>query len=222
MFKKDKTQKNNETSRRRYSLLLAALLLFSLFGYTTFSYLTDTTHTGRPIELSTGSVTLSADDPEGWRYNPENGHVNTLGKAGSEFLSEDLDMVYAIDTFSNLRPGDRFVQDIEVEYTGTLEASAIVTFAGLEDANNYFAVNAYLVEDGTRLPLGTDEEALALTIQPGHIFNIEVEVGLPILEAEQPGEGRNGTEWSMSMLKDLIEITVVQSNVSVDAGTILP
>ncbi len=195
------------TNSRRYGLMVLALILLSVFSYNTYSYFTDSTKVGDTIELSTGSVKLGDAATEGWQYQPLNDHVNTLGEAGGKKLV--LDEVYDLDSFSNLRPGDRFVKNITVEYVGTLEADALVVFNKPDNAGTYFEVNAYL-----------DNESLTekiMTVTKGDTFNVQLSIELPINEelAETPDTARNlvASTWSTGVLTDLVEIKVVQSNV---------
>ncbi len=196
-----------ESTQRRYGLLILALLLLSIFVYSTYSYFTYSTEVGGSIQLSSGNVQLGDPGSEGWRYEPLGGHVNSLGEAGGEALAASG--VYDVSSFSNLRPGDRFVKDITVAYTGTLEADAVVTFEDPSGDDGLFTVTATLDD--------SEISGDSITVQPGEEFIVQMAIELPILgAAETPGEGRNLIEsaWSTDELDGLVEISVVQSNVT--------
>ncbi|MHC9001579.1 SipW-dependent-type signal peptide-containing protein [Enterococcus bulliens] len=116
-------EKRLGASRKKYSLLLVALLLIGVATYGTYAYFTDSKSVDSGLTLKNGTVTLGEFSDNDWSYKG-----NTKGGSYTQELKYKNPNIQTNEgaSFENVLPGDTFTKTIAIPYTGTAQAD--VTF----------------------------------------------------------------------------------------------
>lgn len=196
MLSKDMNNQENQkkqNGRRRYSVLLLALLFIGMATYGTYAYFTDSTSVNGNIKLSTGTVKFAEVEKVSWMYKGnENGKIISTGVG--EF------------DFQNVQPGDSFVKTVQVEYTGTLDG--IVTVNQFTPEQNIEGLVFEINVDGTDVT----EKGVERLVVKDETFTVTLTATLPLEEKilEAPQDSRQGKTFNLKGLENAVEISVVQ------------
>lgn len=201
-----KMKNTQKKSRNKYGLLLLALLLIGVASYGTYAYFTDSSTIASDITLKTGTVKFDevAKNVK-WDYVPntklDNDKINDKNLNNAKEKGEGAGTVY-----TNLRPGDYFQKEVEVVYSGSLDATLAAEIN--QTALNQINTANYAVT----------VSAVAVPAKP-NTYKVNLRVGVPLNDASEKFAGTNGRNTtdgvSLAAIENAVTITAVQSNVTI-------
>jgi len=163
MFKNSKeATANTNHKNRKYSILLLALLFIGVATYGTYAFFTDSKNIDGQLTLTKGQVSLGESHSE-WDYKGNTGEgddYSPLQQNGQlKFTNENISS--KTDTtgtsFLNVLPGDTFKTTIDVEYTGSVDATGEITLNTDKISNNIDYIVLFN-NGGKNKQLNTDEK----------------------------------------------------------------
>lgn len=188
-------EKKLGASRKKYSLLLVALLLIGVATYGTYAYFTDSKSVDSGLTLKNGTVTLEEFSNNDWTYKG-----NTKGGSYTQELEYKNPNIQTTEgtSFENVLPGDTFTKQITITYTGT--AKADITFkTNVEELNGLeytFKVNNQNINTQN-----------TLVVNSGNMLTFDLTVSVPYGDEN---DTRIQSSDFLSNISDLITVTATQ------------
>lgn len=193
--------------RKRYSILLVALLLIGVATYGTYAYFTDSKKVDSGLNLKKGSVTLGEFKDANWTYKgntKEDDQSFTNEKL--TFTNPNIEPKNTATTFTNVLPGDTFTKTITIPYTGTAKADITVKMSSQlpEGIAHSFTVT----QNNTVTTIDKNEMVLD-TISPNETLSFNLTIHIPY-GAENDARNTAQSEDLLSSIPDLIQVTATQ------------
>lgn len=188
-------EKKLGASRKKYSLLLVALLLIGVATYGTYAYFTDSKSVESGLTLNNGTVTLGEFSDKVWSYKGNTKDTNYT----EELKYKNPNISTATGTsFENVLPGDTFTKTITITYTGTAKAD-IIFKTNVEELNGLeytFKVNNQNINTQN-----------TLVVNSGDALTFDLTVSVPY--GANP-ETRVQSSDFLTNISDLITVTATQ------------
>lgn len=133
---------NTNHKNRKYSILLLALLFIGVATYGTYAYFTDSKNIDGQLTLTKGQVSLGDVVGSDWTYKGNTGEGDDYSQLQNngqlKFTNKNISSRTSTTgtSFSNVLPGDTFKTTITVSYTGSVDATGIITLNTDKISNN--------------------------------------------------------------------------------------
>lgn len=173
-----KKEQTKPASRKKYSILLVALLLIGVATYGTYAYFTDSKDVDSNLALTNGSVKLDDFDTKTWTYKGNTKDQNSYTDEKLSYKNPNLTPTDSSNTFSNVLPGDTFTKTISINYSGTAQADIKVNLDTTAIIDNQLEYSFKVKNGDTTTDLKSGETELS-TLKNNNQLTFDLTIHVP-------------------------------------------